>query len=98
MTPPCTRGGRNRVAVRRWISGGRAPEKAAANLRLLVDAGVDSIVDLTTPDDRLDAYLETLQVASEQAGQQIRRIAHPIPENSVIEPRRLRPRFRISFD
>src|SRR5690348_14087765 len=53
-----------------WVEPGRllageypgalTPGKAATKVRLLVDAGVDSIVDLTTPDDHLDPYLETL--------------------------------------
>jgi hypothetical protein len=35
---------------------------AKQKVRLLVDAGVDSIVDPTTPEDHLDPHLETLQV------------------------------------
>jgi protein-tyrosine phosphatase len=65
--------------------GARTPEKAATKLRLLVDAGVDSIVDLTTPDDHLDPYQDALQIAAEKAGRQIRHYSHPIPDNSVID-------------
>jgi protein-tyrosine phosphatase len=64
--------------------GARSPAKAAEKIRLLVDAGVDSIVDLTTPDDRLDPYLEQLQVAANKAGRRIRHYAYPIPDNGVI--------------
>jgi hypothetical protein len=65
--------------------GARTPEKTAKKLRLLVDAGVDSIVDLTTPDDHLESYLEALQLIAENAGRQVRHYAHPIPDNSVID-------------
>jgi protein-tyrosine phosphatase len=65
--------------------GAKTPEKAAKKLRLLVDAGVDSIVDLTTADDHLEPYEEALQLAAGKAGRQIRHYAHPIPDNSVID-------------
>jgi hypothetical protein len=45
--------------------GATTPEKAAKKVRLLVDAGVDSIVDLTTPADGLDSYQEELRLAAE---------------------------------
>jgi hypothetical protein len=48
--------------------GAKAPEKAALKVRLLVDARVDSIVDLTTPADGLASYREALRVAAENAG------------------------------
>ena len=61
--------------------GASTPGKAAEKLRLLVDAGVDSIVDLTTPDDHLESYLEALQLIAENAGRQLRHYAYPIPSN-----------------
>ena len=36
--------------------GARTPEKATEKVRLLVEAGVDSIVDLTTQQDGLAPY------------------------------------------
>jgi protein-tyrosine phosphatase len=65
--------------------GARTAEKAAAKVRLLVDAGVDSIVDLTTPDDRLDSYEDALQAAAENAGRQIHHFAHPVPDMGVLD-------------
>ena len=65
--------------------GARTPEKTAAKVELLVAAGVDSIIDLTTPDDLLDPYVGTLQLAADRAGRQIRHYAHPIPDLSVID-------------
>jgi hypothetical protein len=48
-----------------WVESGRllageypaspSPSKTAEKIRLLVEAGVESIVDLTTPEDRLDS-------------------------------------------
>jgi hypothetical protein len=40
-----------------------SPGKTAEKVRLLVEAGVESIVDLTTPEDHLDSYQEALNVA-----------------------------------
>jgi hypothetical protein len=78
-----------------WVESGRllagdypgalTPGKAATKIRLLVDAGVDAIIDLTTPEDHLDPYLATLQVADNQAGRRIRHYPHPIPDNGVID-------------
>ena len=65
--------------------GARTPEKAAEKLRLLVEAGVDSIVDLTTPWDGLASYREALEAVAENAGRQVRHFAHPIPDMSVID-------------
>ena len=65
--------------------GARTPEKAAEKLRLLVEAGVDSIVDLTTPWDGLASYREALEAVAEKAGRQVRHFAHPIPDMSVID-------------
>ena len=65
--------------------GAKTPEKAALKVRLLVDARVDSIVDLTTPADGLASYREALRVAAENAGRQIRHFPHPIPDMGVID-------------
>ena len=59
-------------------------------VRLLIDAGVDSIVDLTTPPDHLASYRDALEFVATQAGHQIHHFAHPIPDMSVIGPRRVR--------
>lgn len=65
--------------------GSTTPGKTELKVRLLVDAGVSSIVDLTTPHDQLDSYREALQFAAQQAGREVHHFAHPIPDNSVID-------------
>ena len=65
--------------------GSTTPGKTELKVRLLVDAGVGSIVDLTTPDDHLDSYRGALQVAAHLAGREVHHFAHPIPDNSVID-------------
>lgn len=65
--------------------GARTAEKAAEKVRLLIDAGVDSIVDLTTPGELLEPYEEALRVAAEKAGRHVFRFAHPIPDMGVID-------------
>ena len=54
-------------------------------MRLLVEAGVDSIIDLTTPRDGLAPYRDALMLAAKEAGRQVRHFAHPIPDMSVID-------------
>ena len=66
--------------------GARTPQKAAQKVRLLIDAGVDSIVDLTTPDDHLDPYHDALEVVAAKVGRQVQHFAHPIPDMGVIDP------------
>lgn len=65
--------------------GARTPEEAAEKLLLLIEvAGIDSIVDLTTPADGLAPYGEALREAAEKAGRPVDHYAHPIPDMSVI--------------
>ena len=77
------------VEPRRLLAGeypaSRSPGKTAEKIRLLVEAGVESIVDLTTPEDRLDSYQEALNVATDKARRSIRHFAHPIPDMGVID-------------
>ncbi|MEN3317369.1 MAG: hypothetical protein V7643_770 [Mycobacterium sp.] len=78
-----------------WVESGRLlageypgackAEKTAKKLQLLVDAGVDSIVDLTRPEDHLEPYREALRTACERAEREIRYFAHPIPDMDVID-------------
>ncbi|CDO20654.1 Protein tyrosine/serine phosphatase [Mycolicibacterium mageritense DSM 44476 = CIP 104973] len=65
--------------------GATTPEKAAAKVRLLVEAGVDTIVDLTTEHDGLTPYRDELQAAAEHAGRRVRHCAHPIPDFGVLD-------------
>jgi hypothetical protein len=67
--------------------GARTPEEAAEKLRLLIEeAGIDSIVDLTTPADGLAPYREAMREAAEKAGRRVDHYPHPIPDMGVIEP------------
>ncbi len=66
--------------------GATTPEKAAAKVRLLVEAGVDTIIDLTTEHDGLTLYRDELQGAPEHAGRTVRHFAHPIPDFGVSRP------------
>ena len=78
-----------------WVEPGRllageypastSPAETAAKVRLLVDAGIDSIVNLTTPADGLDSYQEALDAEAAKAGRAIRHFAYPIPDMSVID-------------
>jgi protein-tyrosine phosphatase len=65
--------------------GARTARKAAQKMRLLIDAGVDSIVDLTTPDDRLALYEATLRAVADEAGRQVVHFSYPIPDMGVID-------------
>jgi protein-tyrosine phosphatase len=65
--------------------GARTAEKTARKLQLLIDAGVNTIVDLTRPEDHLEPYREALRTACESAGLEIRYFAHPIPDMDVID-------------
>jgi protein-tyrosine phosphatase len=65
--------------------GARTPEKTRQKVRLIVDAGIDSIVDLTTPDDGLEPYEHDLMAAAEQAGRQVFHYAYPIPDMGVLD-------------
>ena len=65
--------------------GARTPEKARQKVRLIVDAGIDTIIDLTTPRDGLEKYEEALTAVAEQAGRQVRYYAYPIPDMGVLD-------------
>ena len=64
-----------------------SPDKTRQKLRVLVDAGVDSFVDLTHPEDRpfMEPYVEILREEAARAGQRgpnYRRF--PIPDTKTI--------------
>jgi hypothetical protein len=65
--------------------GARTLEKTRQKVRLIVEVGIDSIVDLTTPHDGLEPYKQDLMAAAEQAGRQVRHYAYPIPDMSVLD-------------
>jgi protein-tyrosine phosphatase len=65
--------------------GARTAEKTAKKLQLLIDAGIDTIVDLARPEDHLEPYREALRTACERVGLEIRYFAHPIPDMDVLD-------------
>jgi hypothetical protein len=69
--------------------GARTPGKATKKLQLLIDAGIDSIVDLTTSQDPLEPYQEQLRAAAEKVGHDVRHFSYPIPDMGSHRPGRL---------
>ncbi len=65
--------------------GARLPEVAASRVNLLVDHGIRTFVDLTTPEDRLEPYAEHVERAAARRGLDLRRVEHPIPDMDVID-------------
>lgn len=63
--------------------GHRDPEQAALKVSVLVDAGIRTFVDLTTPEDRLAPYQELVAQIAEQRSLQLTHVAFPIPDLSV---------------
>ena len=67
--------------------GAKEPQKAAEKIRTLLDAGIDSFVDLTHPDDRpfMESYVETLCEEADRAGAREPHYQRfPIPDTDVI--------------
>lgn len=62
--------------------GSPTPEEADAKVRVLVEAGIDTVIDLTTDEDHLTPYRERLAAA---AGRTVRYFAHPIPDFGVLD-------------
>jgi len=65
--------------------GDKSPSKAAAKIRLLIDARIDSIVDLTTDRDGLVPYSDTLHAQAQMAGRSVHHFSYPIPDLGVID-------------
>jgi protein tyrosine/serine phosphatase len=59
--------------------------QAQRKLDLLVEAGVDSMVDLTTSRDPLRPYDSELKATAEKAGRTVRHYSYPIPDMGVID-------------
>ena len=77
-----------------WIAPGLlvgeypgAPEsvRTGEKLALLADAGIRTIVDLTTPADRLAPYAPILESVAEQRALDMQRMNVPIPDVSVVD-------------
>ena len=61
--------------------GSWEPELAARRLRFLIGRGVETFIDLTTDDDRLEAY----EPLFDDLGDGLRRLSFPIPDMGVPE-------------
>ncbi|HWL42613.1 MAG TPA: ADP-ribosylglycohydrolase family protein [Ilumatobacter sp.] len=59
--------------------------RAAEKIDLLIDHGVRTFVDLTTPDDQLAEYATHVAHAAGRRGLDVRHIGHPIPDLGVID-------------
>ncbi|MEK7952577.1 protein-tyrosine phosphatase family protein [Luteolibacter soli] len=61
--------------------GSLAPEVTEDRLRSLLERGVQTFIDLTTPDDHLDPYEPVLR----ELGEGLKRHSHKIPDLSIPE-------------
>lgn len=65
--------------------GAPAPIRAQEKIGILLDAGIRTFVDLTTPADRLTPYAPILDAAKVARGLAVERIEMPIPDLFVID-------------
>lgn len=65
--------------------GDTSSDVSTRKINLLVDRGVRTFVDLTTPDDRLAPYDARLADVAERRGLELARVTHPIPDVGTIE-------------
>lgn len=61
-------------------------DNAKEKLSFLARAGIGTIIDLTDDNDWLEPYAELLPEVAAEHGVDIRRIPHPIPDQSVTTP------------
>ncbi len=83
-----------------WVEPGRIlageypgsprAEDARLKLSLLADAGIRTIVDLTTPNDALAPYADAWIALGTERGLTLRHLHHPIPDLSITSPERYR--------
>lgn len=76
-----------------WVEPGRvlageypgdtAAHKANDKVNLLIDAGIRTFIDLTTPEDRLDSYSTHVSIAGEHRQLEVRHLSFPIPDLSI---------------
>jgi predicted protein tyrosine phosphatase len=80
-----------------WVEPGRllageypgdtTTDKAKLKLQLLVDAGVDSMISLTSADEGLPSYAGSLHAVAERANRTVRYTARPIPDMRAADQR-----------
>jgi ADP-ribosylglycohydrolase len=58
--------------------------RARQKVDLLVDSGIRTFVDLTTPADRLDSYEPILRAVASARQLDLRHVSFPIPDNDVV--------------
>lgn len=78
-----------------WVKRGRLlageypghpdPVRARHKVDVLIDAGVRTFVDLTTPADRLDPYEPVVKAARIARNLDLRRLSFPIPDLGVVD-------------
>lgn len=68
--------------------GSPDPVLAKAKIDVLVDAGVRTFVDLTTPDDALEPYRHLLDGVAAERGVDVIHEPFPIPDLGVVEDHR----------
>jgi protein-tyrosine phosphatase len=61
------------------------PVRARHKVDVLIDAGVRTFVDLTTPADRLDPYEPVVQAARTARNLDLRHLSFPIPDLGVVD-------------
>ena len=78
-----------------WVEPGRilageypghphSDEKARRKVNLLIDHGIRTFVDLTTPADGMAPYEHLVDEAAQRRGLGVRRIQHPIPDMGAL--------------
>jgi len=72
-----------RVLAGQYPSAKDDPETTWAKLKLLAEAGIDTIIDLTEDTEGLTPYAEHLHLTAVEGRGPIKRISHPIPDVSV---------------
>lgn len=78
-----------------WVQSGRllageypghaSPARARHKVDLLVDAGIRTFVDLTTPADRLEPYQSLIAEVASARGLDVRHVSFPIPDLGVVD-------------
>ena len=64
--------------------GHRDRARSVTKINLLVDAGIRTFVDLTTPADQLNTYEPTLEEVAAHRGLGLRRLSFPVPDLDVV--------------
>lgn len=64
--------------------GSRDPELAVRKIAFLIDAGIHTIVDLTTADEGLSPYVRLLRDAEKATGRPVRYMPRPVPDMRIL--------------